>query len=226
MSLSTKVLPATDADLTTIGEIIATANLPDTVMQFAFTDWPNLKSIPAFYTARVRGAHSSPETTVVKIVDESTEEILGVVCLGIEASSATEDRDLLKPTDDFVPENMNAEFVSALVEKIHDLFVTLPRKHHRESGSGKSKYYSKFPSYLKYEPGSSGIFRRRLMLLCSRYLCVSVCIRLTDIISASNAGCPPKTPEERIRNKAHSALLSDCRCSWNSNIFEFLSSGS
>jgi hypothetical protein len=53
MSLSTKVLPATDADLTTIGEIIATANLPDTVMQFAFTDWPNLKSITAFYTARV-----------------------------------------------------------------------------------------------------------------------------------------------------------------------------
>jgi hypothetical protein len=32
---------------------------------------------------------------------------------------------------------------------------------------------------------------------------------MTDIISASNAGCPPKTPEERIRNKAHSALLSD-----------------
>lgn len=158
MSPSTKVLPATDADLTTLGEIIATANLPDAIMQFAFTDWPNLKSITAFYTARVRGAHSSPETTVFKIVDEGTDEILGAVCLGIESSAATEDRDLLKPTDDFVPENMNAEFVSALVEKIHDLFVTLPRKHHRESETGKSKYYSKFPSSLKHTPCSSGLF--------------------------------------------------------------------
>ena len=161
MSRSTKILPATDADLTTLGEIIATANLPDAVMQFAFADWPNLKSITAFYTARVRGAHFSPETTVFKIVDESTEEILGVVCLGTESSAATEDRDLLKPTDDFVPENMNVEFVSALVGKIHDLVVTLPRKHHRESGTGKSKYYSKFLPYLKHEPGSSGIFRGR-----------------------------------------------------------------
>jgi hypothetical protein len=135
MSPSTKILPATDADLATLGEIIATANLPDAVMQFAFTDWPNLKSITAFYTARVRGAHSSPETIVFKIVDESTEEILGVACLGIESSSATEDRDLLKPTDDFVLENMNVEFVAALVGKIHDLFVAFPRKNHRESGS-------------------------------------------------------------------------------------------
>jgi hypothetical protein len=156
---STKILPATDADLTALGEIIATANLPDAAMQFAFTDWPNPKSMTAFYTARIRGALSSPETNVFKIVDDSTEEILGVVCLGIESSADTEDRDLLKPTDGFVPENMNVEFVSALVAKIHDLIVTLPRKHHRESGSGKSKYHSKFPSYLKYKAGSSGTFR-------------------------------------------------------------------
>jgi hypothetical protein len=151
---STKILPATDVDFTTLGQIIATANLPDAIMQFSFTDWPNPNSITAFFTARIRGALSAPETTVFKIIDESTEEILGVVCLGIESSADTEDRNLLKPTDDFVPENMNVEFVSALVGKIHNLIVTLPRKHHRESRSGKSKYYSKFPSYSKHKPGS------------------------------------------------------------------------
>lgn len=148
MSPPTKILPATDADLATLGDIVAIANLPDVIMQFSFTDWPNLKSITAFFTARIRGALAAPETTVFKIVDESTDEILGVVCLGVESSAATEDRDLLKPTDDFVPENMNIEFVSAFIGKVQDLVVALPRQHHRESGSSKSKYYSKFLSYL------------------------------------------------------------------------------
>jgi hypothetical protein len=176
MSPSTKILPATDADLATIGEIIATANLPDAIMQFSFTDWPSLTSITAFFTARIRGALSAPETTVFKIIDESTGEILGVVCLGMESSAETEDRDLLKPTDDFVPQGMNFEFVAALIGKVHDLVVTLPRKHQRESGTGKSKYYGKLTSYLKHSPvvqTFSGDDRGGLMLLLfSVFMCV------------------------------------------------------
>jgi hypothetical protein len=146
MSPSTKILPATATDLTTLGSIIATANLPDAIVQFSFTDWPNLTSVTAFFTARIRGALSAPETTVFKIIDEGTEEILGVVCLGMESSAETEERDLLKPTESFVPENMNFEFVRALIGKVKDLVVPLRRKHQRESGTGKSKYYGEFLS--------------------------------------------------------------------------------
>ena len=141
MPPSTKILPATEADLTTLGEIVSIANLPDSIVRFSFTDWPSLNSITPFFTARIRGAFSEPETTIFKIVDDSTDEILGVVCLRIESSVVTDDRDLLKPTNDFVPENINVEFVTAILGKLHNLIVTLPRRHHLESGSEKTKHY-------------------------------------------------------------------------------------
>jgi len=159
------------------------------------------------------------------MIDEGTDEILGVVCLGMESSAETEDRDLLKPTNDFVPENMNVEFVSAFIGKVHDHVVTLPRKHQRESGTGKSKYYCKFLSYLKHSPVVQALSGDNMVPLFSVFIFICF-FGMTDIISASNVGRSPKTPKERIRNEAHSALLSDRRFSWNSNISEFLSSGS
>jgi hypothetical protein len=152
MSTSTKILPATDADLTTLGEIVSIANLPDTIIKFSFTDWPSLASISSFFTARLQGVFSDPETTVFKIVDEAMDEIQGSVCLKIESNITAEDRDLLKPTDDFVPENMNVEFVTALIGKLHELIVVLPRRHQLESGPGKTKYYSTPPHISSMGP--------------------------------------------------------------------------
>jgi GNAT superfamily N-acetyltransferase len=84
---------ATEDDLEVLGQILFEAQGPEAVMAFFFKDWPAATTMLPFMTARARMKFADPHSKVLKIIDDTTGEILGVTAITLETGEEKPDRD-------------------------------------------------------------------------------------------------------------------------------------
>jgi hypothetical protein len=84
---------ATEDDLEVLGQILFEAQGPEAVMAFFFKDWPAVTTMLPFMTARARMKFADPHSKVLKIIDDTTGEILGVTAITLETGEEKPDRD-------------------------------------------------------------------------------------------------------------------------------------
>jgi hypothetical protein len=99
-----------EADIPALAEINTHSYLPEAIMPFFFSSWPNPAPFVSYFTARAQHNFKDPNTEVYKIVDEQSNEILGFVCMAISDGNRAHVSSS-NPGGDFdVPAGMNMEF--------------------------------------------------------------------------------------------------------------------
>ena len=78
------LIRADATDLPVLAEINRLAYLPETIAQFAFTNWPDEANMLDFFTARVKDRLHDPDTQVFKAVEAATGRIAGFMCWTLE----------------------------------------------------------------------------------------------------------------------------------------------
>lgn len=75
------VLPATQSDLTAIAALLQASKLPLVINRILYKDWPNEGAQLAQCTRAIQGGFKNPASEMLKVVDNSTDEIIGHLVL-------------------------------------------------------------------------------------------------------------------------------------------------
>lgn len=70
------ILPVTEADIPTISRFLAASKLKLAINRFLFKDWPNKSAQTAQYTSAIESSLKNPDVTSLKVVDDTTQEII------------------------------------------------------------------------------------------------------------------------------------------------------
>jgi len=127
ISLPVTVTKSVEANIPALAEINAHSYLPEAIMPFFFSSWPNPAPFVLYFTARAQHNFKDPNAEVYKIVDEQSNEILEFVCMATSDGNRAHVSSS-NPRGDFdVPAGMNLEFRMAIDFRDRQLRVSSKR---------------------------------------------------------------------------------------------------
>ncbi|CZR69178.1 uncharacterized protein PAC_19078 [Phialocephala subalpina] len=97
LSSSYSIIPAEEADILSLASILTLSHSTEATMPFFFPDWPRIDTILPYMTARLAGKFAEPHSTFYKAVDDTSGEILGLVCVTLETGEEVVDRKMTNP---------------------------------------------------------------------------------------------------------------------------------
>ncbi|KAK2630036.1 hypothetical protein QTJ16_000856 [Diplocarpon rosae] len=145
--LATTISKATVVDLPDLAQIATASQLSEAIMPFFFAYWPETTHMLAFYTARVRAKLLDPRSTFLKMTDDASGEIVGIVCVTRERGDAMAERMLTRTAQEEEEkplEGFNYEFAKEVFVGLGDLISFMRgREHYMLSSLAIRKQYQK-----------------------------------------------------------------------------------
>ncbi|KAH8667492.1 acyl-CoA N-acyltransferase [Tricladium varicosporioides] len=123
------LLPATEADLPTLINLLTTSYFTEALCPFMFASWPDTKDMLAYFTQRVLARHSESSSELLKVVDAQDGKIIAMCCLSLMSADAGSDP--LKFSEDGKgPEGINLEFAGYAATKFVEIDKWMMGKRH------------------------------------------------------------------------------------------------
>jgi hypothetical protein len=133
MAVSTATISfAAKDDIPVFARIITDGHGPEAVMAFFFKDWPATTTILPLMTSRISLKFADPNTKVIKITDDATNEILGLTAMTLETGEGAAERDItsISKASSTPPTGINWEFAAEVITKMKTLDELMVGKKH------------------------------------------------------------------------------------------------
>lgn len=124
--LKHSIHPITSADVPALANHLLASKLQLAINRFLFKDWPNDSAQRAIYSNAVEGGFKDPESTTLKVVDDTSGEIVGHLVLTRRKAEKAETEtplagDAGEKQNQNVPAGFNPEVLATVGEMIKEV---------------------------------------------------------------------------------------------------------
>ncbi|KAI1303869.1 hypothetical protein F5Y03DRAFT_407170 [Xylaria venustula] len=141
------VAPVTKDDIPTVSGFLQDSKLHLAINRFLIKDWPNLSFQNVNYTRAIEGSLSNPEATSLKVVDDTSGQIVAYICYTKRPSGPVKNEKLDPEGDE---SQTNEEIPAGFVPDVYRAVMNADRE--LEPNLDTDEYISL--TYLYVEPSS------------------------------------------------------------------------